>query len=54
MLSTAEYHAMNALQLYRTLLKSMRAYPSKNRFQLIVAMQEEFRQNKTLTDQKKI
>jgi hypothetical protein len=54
MLTSVQYQAMKPLTLYRYLLKSMKLYPSRNKYQLILAMQDEFRTNKTLTDPKMI
>lgn len=54
MLTPAQYKALKPLQLYRRLLKTMKFYPSRNRYQLILAMQEEFRDHRTLTDPKRI
>jgi hypothetical protein len=54
MLTPAQYQAMKPLALYRHLLKKMKLYPSRNRYPLILSMQEEFRSNRTLTDPKKI
>jgi hypothetical protein len=40
--------------IYRLFLKNMKLYPSKNRFELLTAIQEEFHTNLKLTDPKKI
>ena len=45
---------MSVLALYRTLLKNMKFYPSKNRFQILLATKEEFRDNLNLKDEKRI
>ena len=54
MLTSAQYQAMKPLALYRHLLKSMKLYPSRNRYPLLLAMQDEFRSNRSLTDPKLI
>mmetsp|Transcript_5607 Transcript_5607/g.6051 ORF Transcript_5607/g.6051 Transcript_5607/m.6051 type:complete len:107 (-) Transcript_5607:20-340(-) len=46
--------SMPVLLVYRHLLKAMPYYPSAKRYELIIAMKEEFRDNKNLTDEKKI
>lgn len=38
--------------LYRMLLKNFEFYPSKNRFGIYLAMKEEFRKHKDITDEK--
>jgi hypothetical protein len=59
-LNTSAMHAleeiekMSARTLYRELFKNMRFYPSKNRFNILLALREEFRDNANLTDPKKI
>lgn len=52
---SSEYlNKQSVLTLYRLLMKNMRFYPSKKRFELILSIKEEFRQNRTLTDERKI
>lgn len=50
MLTPAQYQALKPLMTYRRLLKGLRKYPSKNRYELLLAMQDEFRENQKLTD----
>ncbi|KAL4461041.1 hypothetical protein ABPG74_016513 [Tetrahymena malaccensis] len=52
--SLAEVANLTTKTMYRLLLKNMKYYPSKNRFQIMMAVREEFRENKALTDEKKI
>ena len=40
--------------IYRLFLKNMKHYPSKNRFELLNTIQEEFHENKKLVDAEKI
>ncbi|KAL4506966.1 hypothetical protein ABPG72_001387 [Tetrahymena utriculariae] len=52
--SLADVANLTTKTMYRLLLKNMKYYPSKNRFQIMMAVREEFRENKSLTDEKKI
>ncbi|EAS01473.1 complex 1 protein, LYR family protein (macronuclear) [Tetrahymena thermophila SB210] len=52
--SLADVANLTTKTIYRLLLKNMKYYPSKNRFQIMMAIREEFRENKQLTDEKKI
>jgi len=40
--SIKEVETMSVLTLYRLLIKNMQFYPSKNRFQLLIAVKEEY------------
>lgn len=48
----SEMSALSILSIYRMLLKSMKHYPSSNRHDILLAVQEEFHQNKNLTEEK--
>ena len=45
---------LSTITLYRMLIKNMKYYPSKNRFNLLVATKEEFRDSRNLKDEKLI
>ena len=45
---------LSTLTIYRMLIKNFQFYPSKNRFQIMLAIKEDFKENKNLTDKKKI
>lgn len=49
-----EIEKMTARTLYRELFKNMKFYPSKNRFNILLALREEFRDHANLKDPKKI
>ena len=44
------FKKLSTCLIYRLFLKEMRRYPSKNRFELLTAIQEEFHTNRSLTD----
>ena len=54
MLRTEEIQKLGMKTVYRLMIKDFRFYPSKNKFQIMMAMKEEFRDNQKLTDAKKI
>jgi hypothetical protein len=45
---------LQLLHLYRVLIKKAKIFPSKNKVGLLKEIREEFRRNKSLTDQAKI
>lgn len=45
---------LSVKSLYRILLKNFQYYPSKNKFNIYLAMKDEFRENKDITNEKKI
>lgn len=45
---------LSAKTMYRLFMKNMIFYPSKNRFQILMAIKEEFRDNIKITDEKKM
>jgi hypothetical protein len=47
----AQVQKMAPLALYRNIIKHMKHYPSKKRFNLLLASKEEFRQNMHLKDE---
>eukprot|EP01017_Pseudomicrothorax_dubius_P045627 TRINITY_DN7910_c0_g1_i4.p1 TRINITY_DN7910_c0_g1~~TRINITY_DN7910_c0_g1_i4.p1 ORF type:complete len:112 (-),score=22.24 TRINITY_DN7910_c0_g1_i4:151-486(-) len=49
-----ELFKLSVRSLYRLLLKNMKYYPSKNRHEILIAVKEEFHENKNLKDEKKI
>ncbi|CAD8082650.1 unnamed protein product [Paramecium primaurelia] len=49
-----EIQAMSILTLYRMLIKNVQYYPSKNRFKIMLAIKESFRDNRQLNDPKRI
>ena len=48
------FKKLSTLMIYRLFLKNMKNYPSKNRFELLAAIQDEFQAHKTLTDAESI
>lgn len=48
------FKKLSLTTIYRLFLKNMKYYPSKNRFELLTTIQEEFHENKTLADKDKI
>ncbi|CAD8161800.1 unnamed protein product [Paramecium octaurelia] len=52
--SIQEIQAMSLLTLYRMLIKNVQYYPSKNRFKIMLAIKESFRDNRLLNDPKRI
>jgi hypothetical protein len=48
------FKALSLQLIYRLFLKNMKYYPSKNRFELLTTIQEEFHENKALTNPEKI
>lgn len=48
--STDAFRKLTLTTIYRLFLKNMKSYPSKNRFELLTSIQEEFHENKKLTD----
>jgi hypothetical protein len=48
------FKKLSMLMIYRHFLKNMKAYPSKNRFELLTAIQEEFHEKKGMTDGEQI
>jgi hypothetical protein len=49
-----DFKALSLLMIYRLLLKNMKFYPSKNRFDLLTTIQEEFHEKKNLKDEKQL
>lgn len=47
-----EIFKLSTLTIYRMLIKNFKFYPSKNRFQIMLAMKEDFKENKNLKDKK--
>ncbi|KAM3132251.1 hypothetical protein pb186bvf_015581 [Paramecium bursaria] len=54
MMSVEEIKKLPILVLYHQILKLSSKYPSKNKFQLQIAIKESFRDNAKITDQKLI
>ncbi|CAD8094944.1 unnamed protein product [Paramecium sonneborni] len=52
--SIQEIQAMSKLTLYRMLIKNVQYYPSKNKFKIMLAIKESFREHRSLNDSKKI
>ncbi len=52
--STEAFKKLALTAIYRLFLKNMKYYPSKNRFELLTSIQEEFHDNKKMTDEQKI
>lgn len=52
--STDAFRKLTLTTIYRLFLKNMKSYPSKNRFELLTSIQEEFHENKKLTDHEQI
>ena len=48
------FKKLSLLAIYRQFLKNMKHYPSKNRFELLTAIQEEFHEKRGLTDKDQI
>lgn len=48
------FKKLSLCMIYRHFLKNMRHYPSKNRFELLTAIQEEFHEKRGLTDPEQI
>ena len=46
----AELEKLSMRTVYRMLLKNMKSYPSKNRFGILEAVQEEFRENRRVPE----
>ena len=44
------FKKLSLLAIYRQFLKNMKHYPSKNRFELLTAIQEEFHDKRGITD----
>jgi hypothetical protein len=49
--STEAFKKLALTAIYRLFLKNMKYYPSKNRFELLTSIQEEFHDNKKMTDE---
>ncbi len=49
-----EIKKLSVLTLYRLIIKNCKYYPSKNRFQIMLAAKEDFRENRTLTNERLI
>lgn len=47
----AQVQKMTVLALYRNIIKHMKHYPSKKRFNLLLAAKEEFRTHRALKDE---
>lgn len=45
----AELEKLGLITVYRMLLKNLKHYPSVNRYSIMVAVQDEFRENVNLT-----
>lgn len=52
MLSNEEIVKLTTKTLYRLLLKNCQYYPSKNKYGIELAMKDEFRRHKNITDSK--
>ena len=48
------FQRLSMQMVYRLFLKNMKHYPSKNRFELLHTIQDEFHEHKQLTDGQKI
>jgi hypothetical protein len=48
------FKKLSLLMIYRHFLKNMKNYPSKNRFELLNAIQEEFHEKRTMADAEEI
>lgn len=48
------FKKLSLLMIYRHFLKNMKNYPSKNRFELLTAIQEEFHSKRGLKDAEEI
>lgn len=46
----AELSKISTLTMYRMLLKNLKLYPSTNRFDIMIAMQDEFHNSRKITD----
>mmetsp|Transcript_26328 Transcript_26328/g.73581 ORF Transcript_26328/g.73581 Transcript_26328/m.73581 type:complete len:83 (-) Transcript_26328:395-643(-) len=47
-------HRTNVLAMYRTILRSAQNYPSVKREQILVEIKEDFRRNRSLSDEEQI
>lgn len=45
----AELSKLSTLTIYRMLLKNLKLYPSTNRFEIMIALQDEFRNSRKIT-----
>jgi len=50
----SEVNNLTVKAMYRLFLKNMRYYPSKNRFEVLLAVKEEFHDHKAITDERQI
>jgi len=52
--SAEELAKLSTRTIYRLLLKNIKHYPSKNQFGIMLAIKEEFRDHRNLTDEREI